>query len=207
MKSLPRPQYTTTRKSPDHHPDEPARRHHIHPTTKQGARPPPKKPQKKISSHWPPTHPTTPAPYRREQMKPPSRTRTFAKAVGEDLFKRIYSSIIVTRQRRKPRPPSLSRPPTRDRFYGFNTCTATINPSYPTITHEIVAEYLHELELLTHITCIQISTCRKYTSICFKDRHTIETFCKPEHYIFTEPITVTPDYQKKIRISIENIYQ
>ena len=33
----------------------------------------------------------------------------------------------------------------------------------------------------------------------------MENFCKEEHFITNEPITFTPDYQKKIRISIENI--
>ena len=33
----------------------------------------------------------------------------------------------------------------------------------------------------------------------------METSCQDEHYTFTEPITFTPDYDKKIRISIENI--
>lgn len=94
-----------------------------------------------------------------------------------------------------------------DRLYGYNTCTAkNINTDNTLpITHEIIAEYPHSLELLTRITCIQISTCHEYVSICFKDRNTMETFCEEEHFIQTEPMTFIPDYQKRIRISIENI--
>lgn len=35
----------------------------------------------------------------------------------------------------------------------------------------------------------------------------MENFCEEEHFITNNPITFTPDYQKKIRISIENIPQ
>ena len=94
-----------------------------------------------------------------------------------------------------------------DRFYGCNTCTAntTNTDNEIQITHEVIAEYLHSLELLIHITCIQISTCHRYVSIRFKDRDIMENFCEEEHFITNEPITFTPDYQKKIRISMENI--
>ena len=59
-----------------------------------------------------------------------------------------------------------------DSFCGYNTCTANSasNDSF-IITHEAIAEYLHHQELLTHITCLQISTWYKYLSICFKDRY------------------------------------
>ena len=73
------------------------------------------------------------------------------------------------------------------------------------ITQETIVEYLHSQELLIHIRCIQISTCHKYVSICFKDRDIMENFCEEEHVIFNDLITFTPEYQKKIRISIENI--
>lgn len=94
-----------------------------------------------------------------------------------------------------------------DRLYGYNTCTAKNINTYNTlpITHEIIAEYPHSLELLTRITCIQIATCHEHVSICFKDRNTMETFCEEEHFIQTEPMTFIPDYQNRIRISIENI--
>ena len=94
-----------------------------------------------------------------------------------------------------------------DKFYGYHTCTANItNTDKETlITHELIAEYLHSLELLIHITCIQISTCHRYLSICFKERDTMDTFCKEEHYIKNNFIIFTPGYQEKIRISIENI--
>ena len=41
------------------------------------------------------------------------------------------------------------------------------------------------------ITFIQISTCHRCTSISFKDRETMETFSKEEHFI-TE--TINPFY-------------
>ena len=94
-----------------------------------------------------------------------------------------------------------------DKFYGYHTCTANItNTDKETpIAHELIAEYLHSLELQIHITCIQISTSHRYISICLKDRDTMGTFCKEEHYIKNDSVVFTPDYQKKIRISIENI--
>ena len=64
---------------------------------------------------------------------------------------------------------------------------------------------MHSINLLTHITCIQISTCHRYVSICFKDRDTMETFCQDEHYIWNNIQLFIPDYREKIRISIENI--
>lgn len=95
---------------------------------------------------------------------------------------------------------------TVDHFYGYNTCTANIpSNNHIFITHEVITEYLYYQELLPHITCIQISLCHKYLSICFKDRDTMETFCKEEHFIISEPFIFTPDYQKKKRISIENV--
>ena len=84
------------------------------------------------------------------------------------------------------------------RFYGCNTCTVNTTNNEIPITHEVIAEYLHSLELLIHITCIQISTSHRYAWICFKDRDVMENLCEEEHFI-------TNDYQKKIRISIENI--
>ena len=91
-----------------------------------------------------------------------------------------------------------------DKFYGYHTCTANItNTGKETlITHELIAEYLYSLELLIHITCIQILTCHRYLSIFFKERDTMDTFCKEEHYIKNNSIIFTPDYQEKIRISI-----
>ena len=72
-----------------------------------------------------------------------------------------------------------------EKFYGYNTCTADTNntDNETPITHEDIAEYLRSIELLIHITCIQISTCRRYISICFKDRDIMENFCEGEHFI------------------------
>ena len=74
-----------------------------------------------------------------------------------------------------------------DRFYDYNTCTVVTNNEIPT-THEVISEYPHSLELLIHITCIQIWTCHRYVSICFKDRDIMENFCGEEHFITNEPI-------------------
>ena len=94
-----------------------------------------------------------------------------------------------------------------DRFYGYNTCTANATniDNKLSITHEIIAEYLHFQELLINITCIQISTYYRYVSICVKDRDIMENFCEEKHFIMNDSITFTQDYQKKISSNIENI--
>ena len=94
-----------------------------------------------------------------------------------------------------------------DRFYGNNTCSANIatlaqNEEY--IIHETIAEYLHSINILENITCIQISTCHGYLSICFQNRDIMKESCQNEHIIIEYTITFNSDYQKKIRISIEN---
>ena len=92
-----------------------------------------------------------------------------------------------------------------DSFCGYNTCTAnkTSNDSF-IITHEavqniyITKNYLHTL----HVFKYRHGT-NTYRSVSKTD--TMETFCEEDHFILPEPFIFTPDCQKKIRISIENI--
>ena len=95
-----------------------------------------------------------------------------------------------------------------DHFYGCNTCTANIantaqDEEY--FTHATIADYLHSINLLENITSIQISTCYRYLSICFQNRELMEEFSLNEHNIIEYTITFYQDYEKKIRISIENL--
>ena len=59
--------------------------------------------------------------------------------------------------------------------------------------------YLHE----THT--IQISTCKRFLSICFDTREILQ-FVDTDHLLTDIPIIFEPDYYDKIRISIENIH-
>ena len=45
---------------------------------------------------------------------------------------------------------------------------------------------------------MQISTCHKYASICFKSREILLKYCNNVH-------TFSPDFHERIRISIENL--
>ena len=92
-----------------------------------------------------------------------------------------------------------------DRFYGYNTCTANItyiaqNEKYT--THTTIAEYLHSINVLENITCIQISTCYRYLSICFQNRNLMAEFCQNEHDIIEYTITFYQDYQKRLELAL-----
>ena len=60
------------------------------------------------------------------------------------------------------------------KFYGQRTCTLDITEflpdSYHNITHTTIAKMLDEEDILHEIDTIQISTCQRYVSICFKTR-------------------------------------
>ena len=95
-----------------------------------------------------------------------------------------------------------------DRFYGNSTCSASIvnlarNEEY--ITHETISEYVQSINILENITCIQISTCRRYLSTFFQNSDIMCEFCQNEHNIIEYTITFNPDYQKKIGIYIGNL--
>ena len=95
-------------------------------------------------------------------------------------------------------------------FHGERTCTVNISTylpeNYHDITHNTVAQMLAEEQFIEEIHTIQISTCHKYTSICFNTRDMLITFCENQHEILPDTfIKFEPDYQEKIRISIENI--
>ena len=96
-----------------------------------------------------------------------------------------------------------------DKFYGQRTCTldaTTCTQDYYEINHITVAEMLYEENLLHEIDTIQISTCRRYISICFKTRELLLHFCEHEHTILTDTIAIfIPDYYDRTRISVENL--
>ena len=96
-----------------------------------------------------------------------------------------------------------------DKFYGQRTCTldaTTCTQDYYQINHTTVAEMLYEENLLHEIDTIQISTCHRYISICFKTRELLLDFCEHEHTILTDTIAkFTPDYYDRNRISVENL--
>ena len=95
------------------------------------------------------------------------------------------------------------------KFYGQRTCTldaTTCTQDYYQINHNTVAEMLYEENLLQEIDTIQISTCHRYISICFKTREQLLEFCENEHIILTDTLaTFIPDDYDRIRISIENL--
>ena len=71
--------------------------------------------------------------------------------------------------------------------------------------HSTVAEMLQEEGLLDEIDTIQISTCHRYISICFKSRQLLLEFCEKEHILQDLSIQFIPDYYERTRISIENL--
>ena len=97
-----------------------------------------------------------------------------------------------------------------DKFYGQRTCTldaTTCTLDYYQINHATVAEMLYEENLLHEIDTIQISTCHRYISVCFKTRELLLDFCEHEHTILTDTLAkFTPDHYDRTRISVENLY-
>ena len=95
------------------------------------------------------------------------------------------------------------------KFYGKRTCTVdvtTCTQDYHEITHNTVAEMLHEEGLLPIIDTIHISTCHRYISICFQNREDLLSFCEQDHTLLPSiTINFTPDYYDRIRISVENL--
>ena len=95
------------------------------------------------------------------------------------------------------------------KFYGKRTRTVdviTCTQDYHKITHNTVAEMLHQEGVLPIIDTIQISTCHIYISICFQNREDLLLFCEQEHTLLPNiTINFTPDYYDRIRISVENL--
>ena len=76
---------------------------------------------------------------------------------------------------------------------------------YYNIAHNTIAAMLEQEDYLQEITTIQISTCHRFASICFTNRE-IRNFCQNEHLLLPNIyVKFEPDYQTRIRISIENI--
>ena len=96
-----------------------------------------------------------------------------------------------------------------DKFHGQRTCTldaTTCTQDYYQINHTTAAEMLYEENLLHETDTIQISTCHRYISICFKTRELLLDFCEHEHTILTDTVAkFTPDYCDRTRISVENL--
>ena len=96
------------------------------------------------------------------------------------------------------------------KFYGQRTCTLDIKEflpdSYHNITHKTIATILNEEDLLNETDTMQISTCHKYASICFKSREILLKYCNNVHQLLPDvPVTFSPDFYQRIRISIENL--
>ena len=64
---------------------------------------------------------------------------------------------------------------------------------------------MKEIYILHELYTIQISTCHRYASICFKTRELLLEFCQNEHLLHDVPVLFLPDYHERIRISIENL--
>ena len=61
-------------------------------------------------------------------------------------------------------------------------------------------------DYINNVHTIQISTCKRFASICFDTRETLLTLTNTEHFILPDtPISFQPDFHDKIRISIENL--
>ena len=94
-------------------------------------------------------------------------------------------------------------------FQGTKTCITNLQKylpdSYHLITHTLVAEMLLNENYLQQIHTIQISTCKRFLSLCFDTRDTLLQFADTDHILLDTPISFEPEYYQKIHISIENI--
>ena len=64
-------------------------------------------------------------------------------------------------------------------------------PTYQIMNNQFDTQLLQNTLIQRNlITCIQISACHRYISVCFKDRDTMETFCEKNH-LLTETINIT----------------
>ena len=96
------------------------------------------------------------------------------------------------------------------KFYGQRTCTLDITEflpdSYHNITHTTIAKMLDKEDILHETDTMQISTCHRYASVCFKTRKLLLEFCNNEHLLLHDvPVLFSPDYNERIRISIDNL--
>ena len=66
------------------------------------------------------------------------------------------------------------------KFYGMETCTTNLKEylpdSYYDITDTIIAEMLVNEDYIDNVHTIQISTCKRFASICLDTRETLLTF-------------------------------
>ena len=94
-------------------------------------------------------------------------------------------------------------------FQGTKTCTTNLQKYLPDschlITHTPVAEMLLNENYLQQIHTKQISTCKRFLSLCFDTRGTLLQFPDTDHILLDTPIFFEPEYYQKIHISIENI--
>ena len=96
------------------------------------------------------------------------------------------------------------------KFYGMKTWTTNLKEylpdSYYDITHTTTVEMLVNEDYINNVHTTQISTCKRFVSICFDTRETLLTITNTEHSILPDtPISFQPDFHDKIRISIENL--
>ena len=94
-------------------------------------------------------------------------------------------------------------------FQGTKTCTTNLQKYLPDschlITHTPVAEMLLNENYLQQIHTKQISTCKRFLSLCFDTRGTLLQSADSDHILLDTPIFFEPEYYQKIHISIENI--
>ena len=83
-------------------------------------------------------------------------------------------------------------------FQGTKTCTTNLQKylpdSYHQIKHTLVAEVLLDENYLQLIHTIQISTCKRYLSLCFNSRDTLLQFTDTDHILPDTSISFEPEY-------------
>ena len=90
--------------------------------------------------------------------------------------------------------------------YKHSSCIPRWNDVETVVSTSLQGGMLAEEDYLAETHTIQISTCHRFTSICFTERQILKEFCESEHLLPPDIyVKFEPDYYTKIRISIENI--
>ena len=96
-----------------------------------------------------------------------------------------------------------------NKFYCKKTCTTNLKEFFPEeyihITRHTIVNMLITEGYMNEVHVIQISTCHRFTSICFDTRENLLTFTNTEHSLLDIHITFYPNYYERRRISIENL--
>ena len=96
------------------------------------------------------------------------------------------------------------------KFYGQHTCALNISEYFPdtynNITHTTIATMLAKEDNLSETHSIQISSCHRFSSICFTNREILLKFCDTELLLIPNTyVHLESDYHTRIVIPIENI--